>query len=354
MKYKVSIIVPVYNVENYIERCLNSIINQTLDEIEIIIINDCSTDNSINIIQQYLNSIEHNKEIILINKKYNEGVSKARNDAINISRGEYILFVDSDDWIEFNMVEKMYNLAKYKNSDLVICNAYIDYENGKTKPLELNFENNKKYENNTLIGDLLSQNKNLQGHPWNKLYKTDIIKCCNLKYNEKMSLYEDFVFNIDFLLSSNTALFLEDKLYHYIQRNNSLARTVSERNILDTNRMIIEIKNKLDKINIKNKYKYEFISFAYRSIINNILLIINSNKSFNEKKDFLDILLLDNEIIKFIEIALKLNEVNIIKYHYIIGKLLKILKFDSKTFIVIFKFSIQPILVLKNSLRKKL
>ncbi len=110
MKYnkpKVSIIVPVYNVENYLDRCLDSLINQSFDDIEIICINDGSTDNSLSILKDY----EKKDARVKIINKDNSGVSDCRNNGINVANGEYIVFVDSDDWIDVNMIETMYNMT---------------------------------------------------------------------------------------------------------------------------------------------------------------------------------------------------------------------------------------------------
>jgi len=120
----VSIIVPVYNVEKYLEKCLESIINQTLKNLEIICVNDGSTDNSLQILEDYA---KKDQRIKIINKK-NRGSGAAKNTGMKNASGEYIGFVDSDDWVDLAMFEKLYNRAKSQKSDMVMCPIYI-YDN---------------------------------------------------------------------------------------------------------------------------------------------------------------------------------------------------------------------------------
>ena len=141
----VSVIVPVYNVERYLNRCLNSIISQTFKDIEIICVNDGSTDTSLKILKEYQ---KIDNRIIVINKE-NEGVSKSRNKGIEVAKGEYIVFVDSDDWINLDMVEYMYNKAKNTDTDIVMCTYMREYiNNSKEKvfnlPDEIIFEDEAK------------------------------------------------------------------------------------------------------------------------------------------------------------------------------------------------------------------
>ena len=122
----VSVIVPFYNVEGYIEKCLETLVSQTLEDIEIILVNDGSKDKSIEIVNKFLKMYP---EKLVYLEKENGGLSDARNYAINYAKGEYIAFLDSDDYVEKDMYEKMYELAKKENSDMVECNFYWEYPN---------------------------------------------------------------------------------------------------------------------------------------------------------------------------------------------------------------------------------
>ena len=140
---KISVIIPVYNVEGFIDRCIKSVVNQTLQDIEIIIVNDGSQDNSELVIKKYLNS-----EKIKYFKKENGGLSSARNFGINCANGEYIAFLDSDDYIDSNMYEEMYRLAKKENADMVECDFVKEWEESKIEIHKNNKrnKNKKKYE----------------------------------------------------------------------------------------------------------------------------------------------------------------------------------------------------------------
>ena len=131
---KISIIVPVYNTEKYLEKCLNSLISQTLEDIEILCINDGSTDNSIKILEQYAN---RDSRIKIINKK-NAGVSAARNTGISQAKGEYLGFVDSDDYVDLNFYEKLYNTAKEYNASIAVAGIIRFNEFHKKYHLKLN------------------------------------------------------------------------------------------------------------------------------------------------------------------------------------------------------------------------
>jgi len=138
---KVSVIIPVYNVENYIEKCLNSVLNQTLKEIEIIIVNDGSKDSSKQKIEKYLE--KHENKIIYLEKE-NGGLSDARNYGIGYAKGEYIAFLDSDDYIEPTMYEEMYKKAKEENSDMVECDFLWEYPRKVKEDVGIIYNNKKE------------------------------------------------------------------------------------------------------------------------------------------------------------------------------------------------------------------
>ena len=125
---KISVIIPVYNVEKYISKCLDSIVNQTLESIEIIVVNDGSLDNSQEIIDEYVKKYPKKVKSFI---KDNGGQGSARNIGLQHAKGEYISFVDSDDWLELNTLKEMYNLAKKNNSDVVICDMVDHLTSGK-------------------------------------------------------------------------------------------------------------------------------------------------------------------------------------------------------------------------------
>ena len=223
---KVSIVVPVYNVEKYLQRCIDSLINQTLKDIEIITVNDGSTDNSLNILKEYE---KNDSRIKVINKK-NTGVSDCRNIAIKEARGKYITFVDSDDWVENNTFEIMYIKAEKEKSDLVMCTYMREFKNySKEKQIEMPKIVKKKEIINLHrqlfgpIDDELGNPEGLDslGTVWGKLYRRDIIINNNIQFEDLniIGSYEDGLFNIYVFHKINKALFINEPLYHYWREN---------------------------------------------------------------------------------------------------------------------------------------
>lgn len=230
---KVSLIVPVYNTSKYLDKCLNSLINQTLEEIEIIIINDGSTDDSEKIIKSF-----KDKRIVYISKK-NEGIGKTRNLGIEKAKGEFLAFVDSDDYLSIDFCEKMYNKAIKDNCDLVICNFFEKRRNliGITFN---NFEdtNLKKYPE-------LINNINLG--PCNKLYKKSLFENKDNRFVENLK-YEDAPFVIKMLISANKIGKIDDYLTYYVIHNNS-ETTIRDNRIFDIILITDIIVKDLKKIN---------------------------------------------------------------------------------------------------------
>lgn len=213
---KISIIVPVYNTEIYIERCLESIICQNFKDIEIIIINDASTDNSLEKIKKFLLK---DKRIKLINKEKNEGLSSARNSGIKISKGEYILHIDSDDWIEQNYLQTMYESAIREEADIVISDFFIDFDNGKKIYFRDQIENNKiKCIENIFL------NKSFPS-VWNKLIKRSLYIENNIWHPEDISLGEDLAVIPKILYFSKKISIINKAYLHYIKNYNSITNS---------------------------------------------------------------------------------------------------------------------------------
>lgn len=253
---KISIIVPVYNSEKWLKRCLESIINQTYKNIEIIIINDGSTDNSEEICKEY--SIK-DQRIRIFNKK-NTGVSNTRNYGIHISNGEYIQFVDSDDWLENDTCEKLLEYMKENNADLSVCGFNI-YSNNTIirKPvLPYRILNIREKQD-----DLIFLDKILNS-PCNKLYKRRLITDL---FNEGLSLGEDLIFNLNYIGNSSKTVTIEKCLYNVcLDNNNSLNR------VKNTNRIfnlinLNEMEWKIYKSFYEDKFNEDII---FRRVIANI------------------------------------------------------------------------------------
>jgi glycosyltransferase involved in cell wall biosynthesis len=223
MSIKVSVIIPVYNAEKYITYCIESLINQTLQNCEFIFINDGSSDKSRMILDTYK---KYHKNIILVDQE-NQGVSIARNKGLKIAKGEYIGFVDADDYVKRNTFEVLYNSAKADNCDVI----FSDYERENEGIKELNryyFPKNVVLTEEFLKQELLPRfiDSDSMNAVWNKLYRNDLIKSLNLTFPDKVTLGEDLIFNINFFSQANTVKYVNYSGYYYREVNGSATRNI--------------------------------------------------------------------------------------------------------------------------------
>lgn len=208
---KVSIIVPVYNSERYIRRCIESLMNQTYTDIEIIIINDGSTDKSLGIIEELA---KKDSRIILINQE-NRGVSYARNAGLKKVSGDYIGFVDSDDYIEKQMYEKLIQAAETSDADIVECGYYEVYKD--ISPIKREFKDIKSFDNESYIISLINQ-KNTTGALWNKIFAANLFK--DVVFPD-FAFSEDLFINILIGLKANYKINIPDSYYYYMIHDSS-------------------------------------------------------------------------------------------------------------------------------------
>ena len=217
---KVSVIIPVYKVEKYLRKCLDSVIYQTYRDLEIIIIDDGSPDGCGAICDEYARKDDR---ISVIHKK-NEGLCAARNDGLKLVSGKWVLFVDSDDWCELDLVQKAVKAAEEKDVDILLFNPYrnIDEDNSKEiKAFPKEFETADK----SIISDMqllaLSTVYNpmggtwSQGFPWDKLFSTDLILGNNLKFATNVKANEDVIFNLNAFQFAKRIAYIDCTLYHY-------------------------------------------------------------------------------------------------------------------------------------------
>lgn len=217
MSKVISIVVPIYNVEKYIYKCIDSIINQTYTNLEIILVDDGSPDNCPKICDDYA---VLDSRVKVIHKK-NGGLSDARNAGLNTATGDYIIFIDGDDYAELNMIEKAHDTAQTSNCNVVIWGFFADYVDDDETLLKSEIHNHQsgvfrkaEYENIVFGKDLIG---NL-GYAWNKMYEIRYLKDYNFKFTKGLSLVEDIVFNSPVLCNSEIIAFLEEPLIHYMQR----------------------------------------------------------------------------------------------------------------------------------------
>lgn len=210
---KVSVIVPVYNVEQYLDKCLNTLVNQTLEDIEFIVVNDGATDNSKNIILEYKE--KYPNKIVYV-EKANGGLSDARNYGMPYAKGDYIAFLDSDDYVELDTYEKLYRRAIEKDADMVECDFYWEYPNKKIH------DQNAIYKNES---DMYSRARVVA---WNKLYKRDVLLNSGILFPKGLR-YEDVEFFYKMLPQLKNIELVSEPLVHYIQRDNSITSVQNEK-----------------------------------------------------------------------------------------------------------------------------
>ena len=205
-----SIIVPVYNVEKEIKKCLDSIKNQTYGDFEVLCVDDCGKDSSMDIVREYE---QKDNRFKILTHEHNRGVSAARNTGLDNASGEYTMFVDSDDWLETNALEIIKNNFDKSKSEVIVFNIYNCYPDGKK---EINDTTNFKKANQTQV--LLTEN-NLNtfiGVVWNRAYKTSLINDNHIRFPEGMIIEDsDFTFKISMHLKS--VFLIDDVLYNYLR-----------------------------------------------------------------------------------------------------------------------------------------
>jgi glycosyltransferase involved in cell wall biosynthesis len=272
---KVSIIIPIYNVEKYLGQCLDSIINQSLKEIEIICVNDGSTDNSPQILEEYA---QKDQRIKIINKE-NNGPGASRKVGLNYATGEFIAFVDSDDWVKLDTYEKLYKNGVSNNSDLVIFNA-IRYDENNDKYLYmggfdianyLNDNNDNKIDFKHFIfnyKDIKPYILNRSFSAWAKLYKSEFLNNYNDFYFPEDIFYEDVPFHVQVLLRAKRISFFTERLYIYrVSSVNSMINSSSRsRKVFDIFIIVDEVKQFLIENNKLDEFKSEFNLFIIRQL----------------------------------------------------------------------------------------
>ena len=269
---KVSVIVPFYNVEKYIEKCLNSLVNQTLEEIEIILVNDGSQDNSEEKAKEfekrYPNKIKYYK-------KANGGLGDARNFGIKYATGEYIAFLDSDDFVEPTMYEEMYKKAKQENADMIECDFWWEYPNKKKEDIGNTYSNQK---------EMLYKSRVVA---WNKLIKREIYeKHPGARFSVGLR-YEDVEGFYKILPYIKKVAFVRKCFIHYIQRQGSISNTQNRKN----EEIFIVLKNVVDYYKKNNLYDYfkEELEYVYaRYLLCSSFLRIVKIKDKNIKKELLN------------------------------------------------------------------
>lgn len=292
--HNISVIIPIYNAEKYLEKMLNSIINQSMEDIEIILINDESEDCSLRICRKY-EKIDHRIKII---DKKNEGVSQARNAGIDIATGEFIMFLDADDWVDPNICEDMYKSIKEQNADMCFCNHIMEYDNRSVEcnfVLEQEVVQGEEIKNGIILPlieserkDILHDKASFRG-PWGKLFKRDIIIKNNIRFNSKLSIGEDLIFNFEYLKYVNKVVMLNKNLYHYRINNESALFKYKKDSwkvygtlLREIEKYLIQYYDANEYAKRLNKLKIKYLLICVRNEMNPL-----NKKTIKEKVDYI-------------------------------------------------------------------
>lgn len=287
MRKKVlSIIVPVYNTGKYIKKCLDSLVNQTLKNFEIIIVNDCSTDNSEEIILDYIN-LYNNIKYKKLNK--NHGVGYARKIGSELAEAEYIAFIDSDDWVELNYYEKMLDHIIKTNSDVAISSVITEYNNTISSKERYCIPYDNVITSDfalKIMSNYYSQGISISPNMNNRIYKRSIIVDNDLCCENSRQAQDNYSSFMCFVLSTNVCL-VANTFYHYYQRDNSAVHSFSETYVNNYFNVLDNIKSNLSNLNIFDEYKNVFMSFIDRSLIWITKCLLESNLNEQEKKEII-------------------------------------------------------------------
>ena len=253
---KISIVVPVYNVENYVSKCIDSIINQSYKNLEILIVNDGSTDRSGDICEHYASQ---DSRIILIHQG-NQGLSMARNNALDIAGGDYIGFVDSDDWIALDMFDTLYNNAVTHDADVSMCNFYYVYTNGEMNPYSNENEDIKILEGIYKIAHNIRLSNNCV---WNRLYKHYLFN--DIRF-PKGKAFEDIFVMHQLVDNANKVVLSAECKYYYLRRETGITLSPFNLKHIDNTEAYIErynyISEKHPKLE-KSSRKFMFSSLLW-------------------------------------------------------------------------------------------
>ena len=308
MNFLVSIVVPIYNSEKYIGRCINSIINQSYRNLEIILINDGSKDNSLNICKKFA---KQDKRIIILNQN-NNGVSAARNAGIDIAKGEYISFIDADDSVEKNYIYELVKNSNNGQADVVIC-GYNDVYSEKRSKINI-FDNNIEIKG--LINKDYDNLKKYIKYPWIKIYRLNFLKNNNIKFSKQFTDAEDQVFNFQVFSIAQIYNFVNKALYnHYYSNLNSLSKQITIKSFYSNLEKLKFEKNFFELMQVENKEiifndsgfflmrKYVVINdisdnyFEFKNRVKKITLLMYKKEKYKNLKRYIAFQCLNYDII---------------------------------------------------------
>lgn len=261
---KVSVIIPIYKVEKFIERCVRSLMEQTLQEVEYIFVNDATTDNSVNVLKNVITEyVNRNFQITILEHEINKGLPAARNTGLQVATGKYVFHCDSDDFIELDMLEKLYRKAEETDADIVWCDWYLSFEKNERYMKQPDYDTPMEALKGILSGAM-------KYNVWNKLVKRSLYVENQIRFPEGYGMGEDMTMIRLFACAQKVA-YLPEAFYHYVKLNGeAFTNTFSERHLRDIKHNVDEttvfLCNKVD-IRIHPYIDYFKLNVKYPFII---------------------------------------------------------------------------------------
>ena len=280
-KKVLSIVIPVYNAEKYVDRLLNDFVKQSLEKVEIILIDDGSKDNSLGICNEYAKM----SESVVVFHQENQGASAARNKGIALAKGKYIVFVDSDDSISGDYVENICSVCEQEQADLIQFDAYIK------KSEEISQRKCKLKEGYAKLEDyyyhVLNQEVN---EPWDKAYKADIIHANSIYFDTQMTIGEDISMTLSFLMHANTVYIHHSANYCYERNEAGICANAKLKHLDDMESLYQNMKDFIEKMNLNEEIEYATDSTMLKGIFRTVGLIVSNGENKKEVSKKLNVL----------------------------------------------------------------
>lgn len=283
---ELSIVIPVYNVAAELPICLDSVVNQSFKDMEILVIDDASTDNSAEIVRNYASKYKNLKPVFL---DKNTGVGNVRNYGIELSRGRYIGFVDSDDWIDLEYYYKLLYAIKRDKSQIAICGIKTEYNNSKSCEFRYKYSCYNCIDNAIAL-KLLTKSQGYDCYITpivnNKIYDSEFLKKENINFNNNRSFQDDY-FSFFAILQSSLISLVPDTYYHYYQRESSITHTFSKRLVDDCLSTLVQIRTELEDQNLLYIYEREYYAYVERLVVSLLDMLLRKEPDIITQKKYL-------------------------------------------------------------------
>ena len=266
-KAKVSVLVPFYNVEKYVGRCVESLFSQTYSNIEYVFVNDCTPDNSMDIINEYIDKFNVRNKCVIINHEVNKGISASRNDCLDNATGDYILFIDSDDYIDKDMVELLVKAAIENNADISGCGYIEEYKDHSVEmPQRYTNDHTEMMRAITVL--------TIKGVMWKLLIRRSVVEENQVRFIPDNTMVDDYLFCCQVFFYAKSFASVDKCMYHYIQYNPNNYSKTREFNITSQAKAIVKTEEFYKENGVYELVKDELLQ---RKFISKLPLLLNKN-----------------------------------------------------------------------------